>query len=222
MHTLGVSDALERRCKASTAPTAPTPPMNQPPTTPRRRWLQRSLAALGGSVVALGLGTTLVLTGGCESEKATRAPVDATASTVFLVRHAEKATADGGEDPPLTEAGLQRARALVEALPVDQISTIYTTPFVRTRETAAPVAEAAQLEPTLVDPADIEGLVRMLERTPRGSAALVVGHSNTLPPILEGLGVDRPEIADDQYGDLFVVRLDEDGAATLQRRHFGD
>ena len=57
------------------------------------------------------------------------------ATTVLLVRHAEKET---GRDPGLTAAGQARARALVEVAKGAGVSAIYHTQLERTRLTAAP------------------------------------------------------------------------------------
>jgi hypothetical protein len=47
-------------------------------------------------------------------------------------------------------------------------------------------------------------------------AALVVGHSNTVPDILRALGVATPvTIPDDEYDNLFVVVRPAAGPATL-------
>ena len=58
-------------------------------------------------------------------------------STVFIVRHAEKAKS-GGDDPELSEPGSIRAEDLSKLLKDCGIKTIYATEFKRTQETAAP------------------------------------------------------------------------------------
>ena len=59
----------------------------------------------------------------------------ATAQTVILVRHAEKAEGDGS-DPTLSEAGRQRATMLMLAVANARPRYIITTPLRRTGETA--------------------------------------------------------------------------------------
>jgi broad specificity phosphatase PhoE len=63
------------------------------------------------------------------------------ATTVILVRHAEKA-AEPAEDPPLSAAGETRAQALLDLVREAGISAVITTPFARTRDTARPVLDA--------------------------------------------------------------------------------
>lgn len=140
-------------------------------------------------------------------------------TTVYVVRHAEKGV---GEDPDLSPRGKLRALTLPEALELEDLSAIYSTATKRTQQTAAPVAALTGLSVTRMPPEDYEGLLARV-RSHAGRAVLVVGHSNTLPPMLNKLGVhDAVALEDDDYGDLFVVTVPAQGAATMQVRRFGD
>jgi broad specificity phosphatase PhoE len=129
----------------------------------------------------------------------------AQATTVILARHAEQAAPTG--DPALTPAGEQRARDLAQTLIHVKLAGVISTPYQRTRLTAAPVAQAAGLEVTVVQAsADPAGIVRALDALPPGSTALVVGHSNTLAPIIAALGGPRlPDLCDGEHSTLFVL-----------------
>ena len=75
---------------------------------------------------------------------------------IILVRHAlpvrVEAAADGRPaDPGLSERGQQQALRVVEALRHDEISALVTSPSRRARETAAPLAAALGLTPTVED-----------------------------------------------------------------------
>jgi hypothetical protein len=51
---------------------------------------------------------------------------------------------------------------------------------------------------------------------------LVVGHSNTVPAIIEALGAVRPApICDPEYDNLYVVTIGPDGKAGVVRAKFG-
>ena len=52
---------------------------------------------------------------------------------------------------------------------------------------------------------------------------VVVGHSNTLLPLLTALGVKAPmvEIPETEYNDLFKVTLRPGQPATLKTSHYG-
>src|SRR5690348_14127274 len=59
-------------------------------------------------------------------------------TTVFLVRHAEK-EAEPKQDPPLTKAGVARSQELARLLGAANIKAIYTSQFIRTKQTAEPL-----------------------------------------------------------------------------------
>src|SRR5256885_56494 len=93
-------------------------------------------------------------------------------STIFIVRHAEKA--DTTKDPDLSEAGRVRAEALAKVLRDANITAIYATEFKRTQQTAAPLAKALGLTVTTL-PAENSAAVVAKLRASIGNS-LVVGH----------------------------------------------
>jgi phosphohistidine phosphatase SixA len=142
--------------------------------------------------------------------------------TIFVVRHAERAdagTSGAGTmatDPDLSDAGRARAESLAAVLRDAKITAIYTTEFNRTKQTAEPLAKALGIPPTVVQSPDMKGLI---EKVKAGGNALVVGHSNTVGPILEALGVsEKITLGDSDYDNLFVVVPGE--KPTLVRLHF--
>lgn len=127
-------------------------------------------------------------------------------STVFIVRHAEKA--DDSKDAELSEAGRARAEALANMLRDSKISAIYTTEFKRTQRTAAPLARALGLTVTILPAENKAALVEKLRAS--NSSSLVVGHGNTIPDVIKALGITEPvNIPDSDYDNLFVVVLGE-------------
>jgi len=158
------------------------------------------------------------------------------ATVVLLVRHAEKAAAPA-DDPGLSAAGLERARALADAAGAAGVQAIIVTPRVRTRATAQPLADDLTLTPETVSldggAATHVAAVAAAVRRHVGEVVLVVGHSNTIPAIVAALGGPAgPDICDAEYSNLFVLVLDPGapaGAAAggraegahLVRSHYG-
>lgn len=144
--------------------------------------------------------------------------VDAADAWVVLVRHAEKLD---GDDPDLTDAGRARAEALSHALSAWPVEGIYVTRYLRTQATAVPLADRLGIEAEVVDAGDVAGLAERIGME-RRAAVVVVGHSNTVPALIRALGVaDVPEIPESRYDDLFLVRMDEEGAASLIHMKYG-
>lgn len=149
------------------------------------------------------------------------APVHAADTLVVLVRHAEK-TDEPGADPALSEAGQQRAQAIAERLGHARIDSIYVTSLQRTALTAAPLATRLGVAPEVFWPNDdghraaAETLAERIRTMHAGGSVLVVGHSNTLPLIVEALaGVATEEIDEGDYGNMFIVTIDADGGTRL-------
>jgi broad specificity phosphatase PhoE len=148
------------------------------------------------------------------------------AATIILVRHAERAAEPAG-DPVLSAAGDVRAVALAEALANAGITAVVTTQYQRTRLTAAPIAAARGIMPTVIATAGgIAAHVRAVADTARALAAsgpvLVVGHSNTVPRIVAALG--GPTLADlceSEHATMFVIVLRPGAPPSLTRARYG-
>jgi broad specificity phosphatase PhoE len=126
-------------------------------------------------------------------------------STIFMVRHAEKAKSEGN-DPDLSEAGRARADSLAKILKDANITAIYATEFKRTQQTAAPLVKTLGLNVTITPAKDMAGLIGKL-RELKGNA-LVVGHGNTIPDLAQALGLaDSVSIGENDYDNLFVITL---------------
>jgi broad specificity phosphatase PhoE len=139
-----------------------------------------------------------------------------TTTTFIIVRHAEKAT-DDKKDPSLSEAGLMRADRLAARLVDEPLVAAYATDYRRTRQTAAPAAEAHEIVVSVYDaqlPATT--LVSQLRKAHTHGTVLVVGHSNTVPEIVAALsGTIVPQMADDEFDRLYRIDLKADGETTL-------
>ena len=167
------------------------------------------------------LSIAILLAGGTPP---TRALTTSPPTVVLLVRHAEKA-AQPAQDPPLTEAGAARARALVQVARDAGVTAIITTPFERTRKTAEPTAVALHVTPEVVEAgAAAQHAKDVADQVLKhvGGTVLVVGHSNTIPAIVGALGAPRPrELCDSEYDQLFVVIIGDTGPPRLIRSRYG-
>ena len=144
--------------------------------------------------------------------------------TIFLVRHAEKATEANEPSVPLSEAGTARAARLAEMLRSAGVTAVYATDTVRARKTAEPTAKAAGLDVHIYSPKDPNGrpapqlLLDSLKKEEPHGVVLVVGHSNTVPEVLAALGYAATvEIPSTQFDDLFVVMPKPGAAPTVVR-----
>ena len=175
-----------------------------------RRSVYRRLRPLGG--VALIVAACQVL--GCATGPRMQEPL-----VVFLVRHAEKV--DTSRDTELSVAGGARARELARSLRDAKIQHVHSSDFIRTRDTAAPIATELGLEVELYDPGNLHELVEYLKES--GGRHLVVGHSTTTPSVVELLGGEPGSAIDDrgEYDRLYVVTLRADGAVSTVLMRYG-
>jgi 2,3-bisphosphoglycerate-dependent phosphoglycerate mutase len=146
-------------------------------------------------------------------------------TTIWLVRHAEKSTANAADrDPELSDIGTSRAADLAKTLKRENINTVYSTDYKRTRATAAPLTYLLKLTPVMYDTKDLSAIATKAVQENKGKAALIVGHSNTLIPVIKALNCQVPfeELSDDDYDMLFKVVVDHSGNSTLTITHYGE
>ncbi|WAS91627.1 histidine phosphatase family protein [Nannocystis punicea] len=131
------------------------------------------------------------------------------------MRHGEKAT-DDPRDPSLSPAGDARAQALAALLARAGVTHLFASEYRRTQATLRPLADATGLNVTVLPANAPQELVAAIRALPGGAIAVVAGHSNTLPALIDALGgqvrdtVDaggQPALPDDAYDRLFVVTL---------------
>ena len=142
-------------------------------------------------------------------------------TTVILVRHAEKSAPSG--DVPLSASGTARANELARVLGSVKLDAIYTTPFERTRKTAAPIAEKLGQKLVEIDAgkAYAAEMVKLIREKHDGGIVLVVGHSNTTVDVIKALGGDVPAMPDSTYDDLFIVTLVNGAAPRVLSLRYG-
>lgn len=132
--------------------------------------------------------------------------------TYYVVRHAEKATPSTGttmstpNDPPLSAAGEQRALALRDSLAGKKIALIFSTNTVRTKSTAEPLRSLLSLTIQTYGPMPDAAFIARLKGLKKNT--LIVGHSNTIDDIVNGLmntNTVPGDLPESEYDNLFVV-----------------
>lgn len=141
----------------------------------------------------------------------------AAAQTVILTRHAEKATSPS-DNPPLTPAGVQRAKLLGRMFENSGITAIYVTDTLRTQQTSRPLADATHIKPTVLPANDVAGLVKAVRADHKG-AIVIVNHSNRLPEIIKELGGPAVTINDNDYDNLFVLTVEGSRSILLKMQY---
>lgn len=133
--------------------------------------------------------------------------------TIVVVRHAEK-TDDDPDDPSLSRAGEARAGTLLNVLADARVAAIYSTQFRRTLDTAAPLAGQFGLTVKIREIASGQAttyaydLAAEIRARHAGETVVVVGHSNTVPQMVQALsGIPVKPIGEAEYDHLFIVIL---------------
>ena len=97
---------------------------------------------------------------------------------VIVVRHAEAAPGEPDELRPLTAAGRENARVLAGRLRGKRVDAVLSSPLLRARETAEPIARAlgveAESDERLAPGATADDIRDAVAG--RGAAVVVVGH----------------------------------------------
>ena len=121
---------------------------------------------------------------------------------IYVMRHLH--TPEGASDPDLTAEGFRYAEAVSRWFRRDPPDVIYVSSTRRAQQTAAVLATRLKLTPKIYDPRDTPGLLMNVMRE-RGTV-LIVGHSNTVPDIVAGLGGTRPgPLVHADFGDVWHV-----------------
>lgn len=142
-------------------------------------------------------------------------------SCIYLIRHAEKSD-DGTADPPLSNEGSERAQNLKVVLGEVPITAIYSTDLKRTHDTVAPLATYLELDIMYYDYRTLGQFGADVISKHIGETVLISGHSNTTPFLVNYfMQKDTLQtLAESQYGDLFIVRVTEEGKRELIRSEF--
>lgn len=124
--------------------------------------------------------------------------------SIYLVRHAEKT--DNADNPSLTSCGKRRADMLANMLSKTNITSIYSTSYQRTMQTAKPLAKLTNTAVKIYSPKHLDQLMLLLKNNSENT--LVVGHSNTTPQLVELLTKQKiPSLTEQDYQYLYQVQF---------------
>ncbi len=130
------------------------------------------------------------------------------ATTVILVRHAEKNIEPENPNPALSPAGQERAQALVHLLGGSGVTAIYATQYIRTQSTVSPLANQLGLKVNQIEARNVAELVRQIKTNDAGGVVFVAGHNNTVSEIIAALGGGTlPIIPESEYDNMFIVTV---------------
>jgi broad specificity phosphatase PhoE len=133
-------------------------------------------------------------------------------AAIYVVRHAEKAA--GGKDPELTAEGQVRAQNIAAILQKAGITHVFSTPYLRTQQTARPLAQRRNVPVESYDPRAPQALVDKVKSL--DGAVLVVGHSNTVPELVRLFGgAPGADIPDTEYDRLYQLVPGPAGVMTV-------
>jgi phosphohistidine phosphatase SixA len=122
---------------------------------------------------------------------------------IYVMRHLH--TPAGVPNAQLTAEGRAAAERLAAWLKRDPPRTILVSDTDRARATAAPTAARFGAAILVYDPKDTPALVAQILAA--NGTVLVVGHSNTVPDIVAGLGGARPApLVHEDFGDIWHIR----------------
>lgn len=181
-------------------------------------------------------------------------------TVIIVVRHAEKAAGSGNvnliEDPDSIGIGLGRADELATITGSSSITATYATEWCRTAQTAQPSAQLFSLTMHIMDspaptagldnctpPVDVsyqllppmilssQDLAQHILANYAGQVVLVVGHSDTVPGIVQALSnttdcpvpnVSNPcMIPGNEYHHMFVVYIPTSGTPSISHLTYG-
>jgi phosphohistidine phosphatase SixA len=135
--------------------------------------------------------------------------LQAAPAEIYLVRHAEKQPS-ADKDPKLSRCGLAQAEAMGKLVPAT-VSMIYHSGYQRTLETAQQIA-LSQKDATLLpyQAGDLAGIAAKIQQ--QDQAVLVVGHSNTVPELIQILSqLPPPQISEQDYGVVYLLKQQPQG-----------
>ena len=130
--------------------------------------------------------------------------------TIILLRHAEKDVSPGADkvNPDLTPEGKQRAQNLVKKINKYKPTAIYSSDYIRTKSTVAPLAEKRKLTVQIYDPRKLSELAALIMEG-KFKSVVVVGHNNTTPE-LANLLIKQEKyqtLPETEYSKIWIIKI---------------
>jgi phosphohistidine phosphatase SixA len=145
---------------------------------------------------------------------------------VFALRHADRTSGDD-----LSAAGRQRATLLARILAESGVSIAYRSDAVRAAHTLEPLKQTLGAALTIEEVGfpgtngiefHIASIVEKIMALPANAVVAVVSHSNTIGPILEGLGAGPiATIKETEFDKLFVLFIGAKKSTALVMMRYG-
>jgi 2,3-bisphosphoglycerate-dependent phosphoglycerate mutase len=158
---------------------------------------------------------------GCNNEPRqadiTEEKVEEPSTLFYILRHAEKAIVENDPDPLLSEEGFLRAERLKRMLWDSPPDVIFSSDYQRNYLTAKPLADALGIEILRYDPRDSPTLVSRIFQEHPGKKVLIIGHSNTVPGLVNILIWEDKftDLDETEYSKLFVVKAQKNKAGEV-------
>lgn len=144
---------------------------------------------------------------------------DSLMKVYYLIRHAEKDTMKN--DPPLSKAGMERAARLTKIMRQSWLDAVYTTLTTRTMMTVDSITQYKGLSNHIYTTSNMKETFTEVKSSVDKNRVLVVGHSNTIPPLanfLLGKTHFNKTFGDEEYDHFIIITQGRD--STMQLREF--
>jgi 2,3-bisphosphoglycerate-dependent phosphoglycerate mutase len=144
-------------------------------------------------------------------------------TTVVIIRHADR---DGSKDA-LSEPGLNRAKRVWEIFESNPPVIVFHTSEHRSKQTAQPAAKRfgvpmVQYPYAPRDVAAATAFAQVVLSQCSGNTLLVVGHSDTLEPLLSAFGKVHITPATGAYDRVYRLSISASGSSTLVVTTYGN
>jgi len=126
----------------------------------------------------------------------------------YLIRHAEKDRSNPeNKDPSLTNKGIKRANNWASYFDTITLNSIYTTDYLRTKQTVFPMSKLKNITPKIYSPDELD--INKFIKINQGKRVLISGHSNTTPHMVNKLIRESKysNMLDSDNKSLYIVNI---------------